>query len=93
MEMFKSRKGFTIGDIPWLVITFGVGVIVASIVGQIVGDVKATQTAASIEANISNAGQQGIVKIANWFTTIGLVIGAVIVITALGALFMFKKNQ
>lgn len=88
----KSKKAYSIGDIPYIMIVFGVGIIVASIVGDIVSDVKGTQTADTPEYNISDKGEQGLLKIANWFTTIGLVLGAVIVITALGALFIFKRQ-
>jgi len=92
MQVMKNKKAYTIGDIPWLAITFGIGVIVLSIVGQIVGDVKDTQTANSIEANVSLKGQEGLLKMANWMPTIGLVLGAVIVIVALSALFVFKRQ-
>ena len=90
--MFGNKKGYAIGDIPMLALVFGVGVIVLSIVGQIVGDVKATQTSSSIEANISDEGLSGLQKMANWFPTIGLVLGAVIIIGALSTLFMFKMR-
>ena len=137
MKLIKNKKGFSIADIPWLVITFGVGVIAASIVASIIGGVSSTQCTSGtydegdcrvcpttgncangctynatgnecynasgttgisalsdrgIGFNISTAGSGGVTKLANWFTTIGLVIGAVIVITALGALFMFKRE-
>ena len=93
-KLFKSsKKGYTIGDIPYIAITFGVGVIVLSIVGDIVSDVKDTQTAGTAEANISGKGEGGLQKMANWLPTIGLVLGAVIVIVALSVLFVFGKKE
>lgn len=93
MKLLRSKKGYTIGDIPWIAITFGVGILVLSIVGQIVGDVRATQTdTASAAYNISTKGLSGVAKIANWLPTIGLVLGAVIVIVALSVLFIFKRE-
>lgn len=92
MNFLKSKKGYTIGDIPWIAITFGVGVIVLSIVGDIVSDVRDTQTVDSAEYNVSTKGLTGLIKIGNWLPTIGLVLGAVIVIVALSVLFIFRKT-
>ena len=93
MDMMKSRKGYTIADIPFIAMVFGVGIIVLSIVGNIVSDVKDTQTSGSAEANISEKGLQGLTKIGDWLPTIGLVLGAVIVITALSVLFTLRLRQ
>ena len=90
-----NKKGYTIGDIPWIAITFGVGIIVLSIVSDIVGDVQDTYGDSATDnatGNITKAGLSGLTKIANWLPTIGLVLGAVIVIVALSVLFMFKKQ-
>ena len=89
-SLIRNKKGYTIADIPWIAITFGTGVIVLSIVSQIVGEIKSTQTSDTYEYNVSLKGQSGLYKIANWLPTIGLVLGAVIVIVALAVLFTMK---
>lgn len=115
--MKKSKKAYSIGDIPYVVLLLGLGIIVASIVGEINSDITeqqctdagfvwdsanytcknstggATQTEGDAGTNISLAGGKGLLKVANWFTTIGLVFGAVIVISALGMLFIFNKRM
>ena len=91
--MKRNKKAYTIGDIPWIAITFGVGVIVLAIVADIVGDVKTTMDTNSTAENLTTKGMEGILKIANWLPTIGLVLGAVIVIVALSVLFVFKGGQ
>ena len=94
--MKLNKKAYTIGDIPWIAITFGVGVIVLSIVANIITDVKtslAPGVANDTVYNITEKGEAGILKIANWLPTIGLVLGAVIVIVALSVLFVFKGGQ
>ena len=91
-----NKKAYTIGDIPWLAITFGIGIIVLAIVAQIVADVRTDigdATNATAEFNITTQGLEGLTKIANWLPTIGLVLGAVIVIVALSALFIFKRGE
>ena len=93
MRLIQSKKGYTIGDLPWLAITFGIGVIVLSIVAQIVGDVKSTQTSDTFEYNVSNKGLAGLTKIANWMPTVGLVLGAVILIVALSVLFVMRFKR
>jgi len=89
----KGKKAYTIGDIPWIAITFGVGIIVLAIVADIVGDVRGTQTSMEADYNVSTKGLSGLQKVANWLPTIGLVLGAVIVIVALSVLFVFKGRQ
>ena len=42
--------------------------------------------------NLSNKGEQGTLKLSNWLPTIGLVLGAVMVITVLFALGFIKKG-
>ena len=69
--MFKNKKGYSIADIPTLAILFGVSVIILSVVGQIVGEVKSTQTADTAEYNIAAKGQTGLIKIGNWYPTQG----------------------
>ena len=91
--MLKNKKAYTIGDIPWIAITFGVGVIVLSIVADIIGEVKTTMDTNSTAENLTVKGLEGTLKIANWLPTIGLVLGAVIVIVALSVLFVFKGGQ
>lgn len=94
MKFFRlNKKGYSIADIPWIAITFGTGVIVLSIVAQIVGDVQATQSSNTYEYNTSQKGKEGLYKIANWLPTIGLVLGAVIVIVALSVLFTMRLRQ
>ena len=91
MRLFK--KGYSVGDIPFLAITLGVAIIVMSIVGQVTSEVRNTQTANTTEWNISGSGQSGIQKMSNWFPTIGLVLGAVIIIGALATLFTMRMQS
>jgi chromate transport protein ChrA len=88
-----SKKGYSLEQLPFLAIVFGVAIIVLAIVAQIVGQVKTTQTANSAEANISTLGLQGIQSLGNWLPTIGLILGAIIIIVALTMLFMYKFKQ
>ena len=83
-----DKKGYSIGDLPTLAIMLGVGIIVLSIGAQIVGEVKGTQTANTAEYNVSDKGLEGMQKVGDWLPTIGLVVGAVIII---GVLFMFYR--
>lgn len=111
-----SKKGYTIADIPFIAVIFGVGIISLSIIASIVGDIRTTQcasdgyvwntttnncqvndaagsTAGSYATNTSKVGLSGLLKISNWLPTIGLVLGAVIVITALSVLFTMRLRQ
>ena len=90
----KNKKAYTIGDIPWIAITFGVGIITLSIAASIVGDIHDQQEfdadGNATRENITGKGLAGLTRLGNWFPTIGLVLGAVIVIVALSVLFVFK---
>ena len=129
------KKGFELSQLPYLAVIFGVGILIASIAGQIVGETRNTGcdyvvddnkcmtcittggctagctynssgntcynssgtvansavTSHNTEWNISENGMLGQQKFANWFPTIGLVIGAVIIIGALGLLFKLRQ--
>ena len=85
----KNKKAMGLLHLlPIIAVTFGVAVITLSIVGTIVNDVRGTQTADELDYNVSGKGLAGLTSIANWLPTIGLVLGAVIVISALGMLFI-----
>ena len=88
-----KKKGYSLVEIPFLAMVFGVGIITTSIVAQIVGDVRADQTIDTVQYNVSTKGLAGQLKFANWFSTIGLILGAVIVISALGTMFVFNRKQ
>jgi len=88
----KNKKAFSLlNALPTIAVVFGVAVITLSIVSTIVSDVQDTQTSNKMDYNVSGKGLTGIGKIANWLPTIGLVLGAVIVIGALGMLFMGRR--
>jgi len=96
MKLNKDKKAYTIGDIPWIAITFGVGIIVLSIIADIVQDVQDTfdySVEGNASRNVTTKGLEGVQKIGNWLPTIGLVLGAVIVIVALSVLFVFKGRR
>jgi len=88
----QHKKAFSLlNSLPAIAVTFGVAIITLSIVATIVNDVQDTQTTNDSDWNVSQKGLYGIEKIANWLPTIGLVLGAVIVIGALGMLFMGRR--
>ena len=69
-----------LGSLGKVVLVFGVGIIIASITVDIVSNIKSGQTANSAAYNTSAKGEEGILKVANYFPTIGLVVAAVILI-------------
>ena len=103
MTLKTSKKGYTLVDIPWLAIILGIGIIITSVMTSVVSSVRETQCTINSSTNgcvpgtttnesfISEKGMLAMVKLSNWFPTIGLVLGAVIVIVALSALFIFNK--
>ena len=61
-------------------IAFGVAVIVMSLVGTVLSDLKETQNQNTTAYNISAKGEEGIFKMAKQTPTIGTVIGIVVVL-------------
>ena len=170
--MKNKKAAFDIKDLPWLAITFGIGVITLAITASIVGDIKTsyskpsqtqinesdavnllwgnntnmtldhneasvlsvyncsggttidsgsytvyfdtgkiqcdTNSTVSQDStpmcvnysylvddepyNITVSGGKGQLNFSNWFTTIGLVLGAVVVLTTLGYLGFIRKG-
>lgn len=70
----------TLNEILPAALVIGVAIIGVSIVAQVLGQIKATQTAASVEYNLTNTGLTGIATFGNWWTVIITVVIAVIVI-------------
>jgi glycerol uptake facilitator-like aquaporin len=88
----KLKKGFgALSALPTIAIIFAIAVITMSITATIVSDVRDTQTANTLAYNISTKGLEGQTKQANWLPTIGLILGAVIIISILGMLYMKGK--
>jgi multisubunit Na+/H+ antiporter MnhB subunit len=82
----------TINQIGAVALALVVGVIVTSIGAQILGQIKATQTANTYEANVTGYGQSGLNALGQWFPTIGLIVAATIVIGIIVSAFAGKRQ-
>ena len=82
---------FTINDIVPIAAALIVAGIFIGYGQKIMGDVKGTMTAGTLEANATNDAQLGVSKLSQQFPTIGLVAAAVVVIGMLGYLVFGRK--
>ena len=80
MNLRRNRKGYTVGDLLPLGITFVVLAIALSFGADIVGDIQASQTTNETAWNISGAGLSSIQVIADWLPTIALVVVAAVIV-------------
>ena len=80
MNLLKSKKGFQLRDLPAIAIIFGTAIIVLSIIGTIVSDVRDTQTASEHDYNVSTEGLEGLTTLGDWLPTIAVIIAAAVVI-------------
>ena len=75
------------GQIPTLGLLFGLTIIILSITGDVVSTVQATQTANSVAYNISGNGLTGMLNLSSQFSTIGTIVGLVLIVISLVAGF------
>ncbi len=87
MPVSKRGQVGTLGALVGLAVTFGVAVIAAALIADIVTNVRSTQAVDSLAFNVSTQGLTGITNFANQFPTVGLIaITAVIISLVVGFL-------
>ncbi len=95
--MQLNKKGQATGILTGLLATvavFAVVIIMTSISGDIVDQVKSSQTADSTASNISEDGLSGFRKLSSFFPNIGLAIAAAALIGILiGGFAVFTRLQ
>jgi hypothetical protein len=91
MDMLKNKKGFQIGDLLPIGITFVVLGVALSVGLQIQGDVKGDMTANSAEANASQDAIDANATVANKLPLIALVVVAAVLIGILVRYLMNRK--
>lgn len=83
----KVVKPFTLGEFPRLILLFGVASIVLAVTGNILEEVRDTQTENDTAYNATVNALEGIDQLSNWLEIIALVIAATIVIGILMTYF------
>lgn len=98
MNMMKRKKGQAIASIfiggVAGAVAFGVLVIALSLIGQVLTQQQATQTANTAAYNITGNGLTGALNVGNLVPTMGLVFGIVLVLGLLvGLLGLFAMRR
>jgi hypothetical protein len=89
--MRKKAQAFSINSLPSIGIAVVVGILVMSFGALILGNVQADQTANSAESNVTGQGITTLLNVADNLPTVGIVIGAVIIIGTLLVAFRFRQ--
>ena len=79
-------------EAAYLAVAFVVYVVVTSIGGSILSGVQSSQTANSVAYNATNYGLTGISNLSQQSSTIGTVLGAVVLLGLIMGAFMIKKE-
>jgi len=85
-----NKKGFSLNQMLPAALVIGVAVIGISIVAQILGTIAATQTADSVENNLTDAGLTALAQWGDWF---GIIIIVVIAVIVIGILMLLKGRS
>lgn len=94
MDMTKYKKGaMTLSDGVSMALLFVVFVIVVAVAGQILAGVQGTQTAGSVAYSATQYGLSGVTNLSLQSGTIGLIIGAAIIIGVLMTAFYFTHRE
>ena len=84
-----SKKGFQIGDVPTLAVTFGVIAIILGVVATILTQIQSNQDSGSYAYNITQEGIDGQVTLSSWQTTWVIIVASAVVLGIVSAyLFM-----
>lgn len=84
-----NKKGTSLNAMLPVALIIGIAIIGISIVAQILGTIKGTQTAGTAEYNITDEGLTALLQWGDWFSIIVIVVIAVIVI----AILMLLKDK
>ena len=85
-----NKRGVTLNTMLPAALIIGVAIVGISIVAQILGTIKGTQTSGTAEYNITGDGLTALGQWGDWFSIIVIVVIAVIVI---GILMLLKNNS
>ena len=89
-KLFRSRKGFSIGDVPNLGIVLVVIAVVLGVGSTVLTQVQSTQTVNGIAYNVSTQGLTGITTLASWQNTWAVIISASVVV---GIIYLYLMNR
>lgn len=82
MKILKAKQGMSLNQVPATVMTIGIAAMFGAVILIVLSEMGTQTTDPNATEAITNS-KNGLVKIFAWFTTIGLVIGGVIVISYL----------
>ena len=80
MKMLRKKNGYTVSDLLPLAVAFVVVTIAISLGADVVGTIRAGQSANSYERNASTQGLEALDELAGWLPTIALVVAAAVII-------------
>lgn len=94
MKLFDKKKGqASIGDLPNLALGLGIAAIVIGVVMLILSNVGGNFTANSAEANATSDAVSGLSEVSTQFPTIGVIVGAVVIIGLVIGGFAFARRR
>ena len=84
------KKGYQVGDLLPLAITFVIVAVAISLGADVLDDIQDTQTVDSIAYNATGYGLQSMNTLAKWLPTIALV---VVIAVIIGILVVYLANR
>ena len=93
-KYLKNKKGFTIGDLGNIAISFGVAIIILVVVSVLVQDLRDTQTVANTAArNATDFGLEALNTLASFMPLVALAAVGAIVIGIVIRFFLQGQKQ
>lgn len=78
-----SKKGFNLASLQSAAVMMGLIIITVSIMATVLGTLAGTQTASSVERNVTEAGLESMAIFSDWFSILVIVVVAAVVIGVL----------
>jgi len=94
MKLLKkmNKKGFRLGDLSGIAITFVVLAVVLGVGSTILDSIQTGQTADGYAYNNTGQGLQALAELSDWQVTLATIVVAAVVIGVIGLFYSMKRE-
>lgn len=87
-----NKKGFRLGDLSGIAITFVVLAVVLGVGSTILDSIQGSQTADGFAYNNTQEGLQALSELSGWQVTLATIVVAAVVIGVIGLFYSMKRE-
>lgn len=92
LSKFNRHGEVTFGNLAMIMILLGVAAVIGVVMSIMISDLRADQTQSGTAFNVSSSGLSFFENLSDQWTLLGTVIGLVLVISVIFAMFKFGRS-